>query len=215
MADGHSDPSANKGHKTGKPGVKTRARGRATRARLIEAALALYAIGGESLVTIASVAKRAGVTRRAAYHHFLNHDELRAEMKKWMNDKFKDAESAFDSVDDQIEFLTTLAAEDENLIRSQIMQALNNGARNSPVLTHGFQRFKDKAAHGDLRASIDPEMGAIIGFSAWFGLLLALSLARTDEEKKALADRYHDSLVELYEGGLFDPHASAPPGGRS
>jgi AcrR family transcriptional regulator len=51
-------------------------RSRATRARLLEAAIACLAEGGWAATTVAVVAERAGVSRGAAQHHFPTREAL-------------------------------------------------------------------------------------------------------------------------------------------
>ncbi|CAN5159093.1 hypothetical protein BH20ACT5_BH20ACT5_01850 [soil metagenome] len=55
---------------------QTNARGRRTRAALLAGARALLEEGGFSALTMAAVAERAGVSRRAVYLHFASRAEL-------------------------------------------------------------------------------------------------------------------------------------------
>lgn len=71
-----------------------------TRAAILDAAIELFAEKGITMSTLANIAKKAGVTRGAVYHHFTNKDALIHALKELLFKPFKELERQIDNPDD-------------------------------------------------------------------------------------------------------------------
>ncbi|MFI0357116.1 TetR/AcrR family transcriptional regulator [Actinomadura sp. 9N407] len=83
------------------------ARSRRSRAALLRAARELVESEGVTAVTMAAVAERAGVTRRAVYLHFASRAELISALFDYVNE-VEDIQGRFDPIGDAPDAVTAL-----------------------------------------------------------------------------------------------------------
>ena len=58
-----------------------------TRERILEAVLAAFVEGGDDVLNVAAVARRAGVSRQAVYLHFPNRSALGVAAVRWLDER--------------------------------------------------------------------------------------------------------------------------------
>lgn len=119
-------------------------RSRATRERLLEAAVASLAESGWARTTVATVAARAGVSRGAAQHHFRTRGDLVTAAIRHMTEVRLD------------ELRTTLAAPPEGA--NQTRWALDQlaGLYTSTLFTAALHVWAEAAVDAELRAQVIP-----------------------------------------------------------
>lgn len=181
-----------------------RKNGEATREALIEGAVRLFSEGGAAAVTLSAAARIAGITRRAAYHHFENKGELLATMEQWMEQKLIRVTEGSEEYGDPFWLLAGLAAENEQVIRSHVFDAMVQGAGDNAVIRSVIRQFENFEEKGMLKEGTDKDMAAIVAISSWFGAILAVSLGETPDDKHALAQRFGKTLHRSLFDGIFE-----------
>jgi len=119
-------------------------RSRATRERLLEAAVASLAESGWARTTVATVAARAGVSRGAAQHHFPTRGDLVTAAIRHMTEVRLD------------ELRTTLAAPPEGANRTRWALDLLVGLYTSTLFTAALHVWAEAAVDSELRAQVIP-----------------------------------------------------------
>jgi len=119
-------------------------RSRATRERLLEAAVASLAESGWARTTVATVAARAGVSRGAAQHHFPTRGDLVTAAIRHMTDVRL------------TELRTTLAAPPEGTNRTRWALDLLVGLYTSTLFTAALHVWTEAAVDAELRAQVIP-----------------------------------------------------------
>jgi AcrR family transcriptional regulator len=119
-------------------------RSRATRERLLEAAVASLADSGWARTTVATVAARAGVSRGAAQHHFPTRADLVTAAIRHMTAVRLD------------ELRTTLAAPPEGSNRTRWALDQLVGLYTSTLFTAALHVWAEAAVDAELRAQVIP-----------------------------------------------------------
>jgi AcrR family transcriptional regulator len=119
-------------------------RSRATRERLLEAAVASLAESGWARTTVATVAARAGVSRGAAQHHFPTRGDLVTAAIRHMTEVRLD------------ELRTTVAAPPEGANRTRWTLDLLVGLYTSTLFTAALHVWAEAAVDAELRAQVIP-----------------------------------------------------------
>jgi len=119
-------------------------RSRATRERLLEAAVASLAESGWARTTVATVAARAGVSRGAAQHHFPTRGDLVTAAIRHMTEVRLD------------ELRTTVAAPPEGANRTRWALDLLAGLYTSTLFTAALHVWTEAAVDAELRAQVIP-----------------------------------------------------------
>jgi len=119
-------------------------RSRATRNRLLEAAVASLTESGWARTTVATVAARAGVSRGAAQHHFPTREDLVTAAIRHMTEVRLD------------ELRTTVAAPPEGANRTRWALELLAGLYTSTLFTAALHVWTEAAVDADLRAQVIP-----------------------------------------------------------
>jgi len=119
-------------------------RSRATRERLLEAAVASLAESGWARTTVATVAARAGVSRGAAQHHFPTRGDLVTAAIRHMTEVRLD------------ELRTTVAAPPEGANRTRWALELLAGLYTSTLFTAALHVWTEAAVDAELRAQVIP-----------------------------------------------------------
>lgn len=186
---------------------ETRENGRETRRRMLRAAAQLIAENGDPAVTISAVSEMAGITRRAAYHHFASRDELLAAVREDLNEQlFKSLEGRQDYLEPR-HLLVALAEEDETVLKFHIFEMLNRGLQDNIIYQKICTSLKQQQKQGLIKPEIDIEMFALISMSAaFFGAVNAMSLAKTKTERHRIAQRFLKELERsIRQGSHQDP----------
>lgn len=176
-------------------------RSEATRARLLDAARALFAERGYAAVGTEEIVKRAEVTRGALYHHFADkRDLLRA-------------------VHEGIE--AELAEE----IGAKIAAEAEAGTDARAVLELGARAFLDACERPEIARIALVESPAVLGWSEWreiderYGLGLVIAALEIGMEAGAIRRQptkplAHLLLAAMGEAGMVIAHAGDPAAAR-
>lgn len=139
-------------------------RSRATRERLLEAAVASLAESGWARTTVATVAARAGVSRGAAQHHFPTREDLVTAAIRYMTDVRLD------------EVRGILAAPPEGVDRTRWALDQIAGIYTSALFTAALHVWAEAAVDAGLRAQVIPLERAL----AWEAYRFAVALLDVD-----------------------------------
>ncbi len=178
------------------------ARSRITRQKLITTASKLMVQKGIRSVSVAAVAREAGITRPGAYYHFKSRDELldavRAETDHLL------VRTVTGSMKDEFIYsqAAELAAEDEDTIFLRIQRLLDQGSRDIIIASRkrGFERLKRE---GRLQAGVDAHMAAIISSATIIAAYLAVSQAKQEKRRHQLAKVFGKTIYEhIFHGVL-------------
>lgn len=187
------------------------------REKLLKAALELMADGGSAAVSIAGACRAAGLSRRTAYNHFGDRASLVRAAKSRLEAQLLEATRREVPANAYL-LVAEAAAEDDAFLRSQIHDALEQGARRNKTLRAIIEQFQTLEQEGRLRKGTDPEMAATISFGSWLGAVLAVSLARGKRDKAEIAQRFAKELERSMAYGVFEPDdaqaAEAPRNSR-
>ncbi|MCZ7662271.1 MAG: TetR/AcrR family transcriptional regulator [Thermoleophilia bacterium] len=195
------------------------ARGAQTRARIIEATLALIAESGWKSVTTRSVADKAGVNGALIHYHFGSKKALLAEaLSAVLTNELSGPTDALATGNDfeaglrsAMDYLKTLERRSTNMVvfTEALVQATRDEGMRSWMrdAVHGFHAFTEDAlsaaqARGQLAPSLDSRGTALI----LTALLDGLVLHRLVDPELDL-DRATEALVALLHG-----HPTLPPG---
>jgi AcrR family transcriptional regulator len=125
-------------------GLPKQDRSRATRERLLEAAVASLAESGWARTTVATVAARAGVSRGAAQHHFPTRGDLVTAAIRHMTEVRLD------------ELRAIVAAPPEGANRTRWALDLLAGLYTSTLFTAALHVWTEAAVDAELRAQVIP-----------------------------------------------------------
>lgn len=181
-----------------------------TREAILKAARTLLAKDGPEGISLSEVAQLAGVNRGTAYQHFRTREKLIEATADWVSDKmfrmlFGDPETIgvrrVEQVDiaDMMERLTTFAMDNPELGRIWLLQLLSSPDPAADPFWREFAGSLDRFVETDLASvGVDAEVLSIISLA---GALLwpvwARSHAKSEQERRALADRYVQELLRL------------------
>lgn len=160
-------------------GLPKQDRSRATRERLLEAAVASLAESGWARTTVATVAARAGVSRGAAQHHFPTRGDLVTAAIRHMSEVRLG------------ELRATLAAPPEGSNRTRWALDQLVGLYTSTLFTAALHVWTEAAVDAELRAQVIPLERAV----AWEAYRLAVVLLDVDGD---------DPRVRTVVSGILD-----------
>jgi AcrR family transcriptional regulator len=180
--------------------VASRAQGRETRQRLIQAATESFVKLGYEPTSLNAVAKSAGVTRQALLHYFPSKAELLSAVLDQAERDFR--QHGWESETANVGFADGLVAilernRQEAGLSSLYAVAVVAGVHEGGAL-HDFVRERERRVHRDMRAAVEHEQAA--------GRL------RTDMDADTLATALRAVFNGLVIQGLLEPDAdlSAP-----
>jgi AcrR family transcriptional regulator len=194
--------------RTGRDSRALRRDGLVTRDRLLATAIELTAEKGEAAVTLANVARRAGVTRGTAYHHFSSRQSLLEEMNANLEQQLLKLAGKDHHFRNPYGLALRLAVENESIIRSRIYRILDQGPLADPRTVNLLARFSELEAEGQLRPGIDPQSAALISAALDFAGAMAIAMGSTAEERRMLANRLSDTWHEVLVQGVMSPDRS-------
>ena len=179
-----------------------------SRKTLLSAARELFAEKGPEAVTVAAVAKRAGLNRSTTYQHFRNRDELLAAVGANFASELRDLLREPRPFGEQIDFFVHYFHERPDIARLWIYDLLAE-KKSQPSGWADYQSSLARlAASKRSQDGIDAEMLGVIGMtSALVWSLMARQ--RTEDEQTALAEteRFATELKRLFLFGALRPEA--------
>lgn len=208
------------------------ARAEATRGKIMDAAVDLFAGAGYGVTDLAAIIKRAGVTKGAFYYHFESKEDIAAaiiaEAGSRIEQAFSDARDSSPSALRNLILGTFEVAHLKradklvrigNLLAQSLSQVGNAGRRVFPEWVPAFvASVKEVAAQGDLRPDVTPEdAGETIYVTVLGGQLLTDALGDDPLARltrgwtvlidaivpEKLAPHFHDCLDQI--GAQFAP----------
>ena len=200
------------------PRTGTKRDPRGTRERILEAAREILAQDGKEGMSVAQVARRAGVNRGTPYHHFRTREALIDATAAWVSEKlyraaFGDPEVArrqpVETIDTQAltEHIVEFAMENPELGRAWLIELLSSQKAASDKFwlqyVSNFQKFADT---GLAQPGIDVEVVSIIMLAAMFlWPVWVRTLAGTAEERHHMAKRLSREILRFSLHGAMRP----------
>jgi AcrR family transcriptional regulator len=184
---------------------------RQSRTALLEAARKLFAERGPEALTVAAVARRAGLNRSTAYQHFRTRDQLVRAVGRAFADEVGAMFREPRRFGEQVDFFAHYFTEHPDIARFWMFQLLS-GAGDDPAGWDDYVAALDKLSHSPRgREGIDAEMLGIIGMtSAMVWSLMARQRADgTDgeDEVRQQTSRFARELKRLFLYGALRPEA--------
>lgn len=196
------------GAKPRRPKSRRRSDGELTRSRLLAAGIELMAEGGPAAVTLVAAARRAGVSRGTAHHHFEGRAALLEEVKAGIGAELLKLAGREHHFQNPFGLALRLAVEDQSIVRSRIYRILEDGPHRDARTLNLLSRLADMEACGELRDGIDGRSAALISAALDFAGLMAMDLARTIEERRELTRRLSETWRLMFtRGALRTPPA--------
>jgi AcrR family transcriptional regulator len=192
----------------------------ATRHAILEASSSLFAQQGADSVSVSAVANLAGLNRGTAYQHFPSREELIAATIEWVSMRMFRAvygdpqtigERRVEEVDvpETMHRLSVFAMENAELCRSWLLQILASENPAADPFWREFQGSLERFAQTELaQDNIDSEAMSVLVLSGVFlWPVWVRSHAKTDEERRRLANRMTRELLRLCLFGSMNPAA--------
>lgn len=186
-----------------------RADAQESRATLLQAARELVAERGMDGLTVVAVAQRAGLNRSTAYQHFRTRDELIDAVRSEFGREVRRIFSEPRQIGDQIDFFVHYFRDNPDIARMWMFRMLSD---HDETETRGWgdyvtalERLGRSPRSQD---GIDAEMLGVIGMtSALVWSLMARNRSSSDEEARALGERFARELKRLFLHGALRPEA--------
>lgn len=205
-----------------------------TRANILKAALSLFSSQGVSGTTLTEVANKAGVTRGAIYWHFDNKDHLLQALWEQLILPYENIAQLGERLDEhdplgrlQEMHRTVLADLIEDTTTRQLFQIwmdrgnLGSADRNESDIEESERRQKSllrienilrgAVAKGQLPASFDARIGALLLFTFMEGMVSALLLNPKNATAKQDVAQMIDALFFMLSEGN-NPYLTTSPG---
>jgi AcrR family transcriptional regulator len=181
-----------------------------TRELILEAAREVLAKDGKEGLSVAEVAKRAGVNRGTAYQHFQTREELIEATAAWVSDKlyqavFGDAATARDQPVETIDVeavnqqLAAFAMANPELGRVWLFEVLSSKRPSNDPFWRQYESNIARFAKTDLaQPGIDSEVVSILILAASFlWPVWARAHARTAKERQQMQERFTREVLRL------------------
>lgn len=192
----------------------------ATRNAILDASSSLFAQQGADSVSVSAVANLAGVNRGTAYQHFPSREELIEATIEWISmqmfravygDPATIGERRVEEVDvpQTMHRLSVFAMENAELCRSWLLQILASENPAADPFWREFQGSLERFAQTELaQDNVDSEAMSVLVLSGVFlWPVWVRSHAKTDEERRRLANRMTRELLRLSLFGSMNPAA--------
>jgi len=193
--------------KARRPKSRRRSDGELTRSRLLAAGIELMAEGGPSAVTLVAAARRAGVSRGTAHHHFESRAALLEEVKAGIGVELLKLAGREHHFQNPFGLALRLAVDDQSIVRSRVYRILEEGPQRDARTVNLLSRLADMESAGELRDGIDGRSAALISAALDFAGLMAMDLARSVEERRELTWRLSETWRLMFTHGAL----RAPP----
>jgi AcrR family transcriptional regulator len=186
-----------------------------TRAKLLQATIALLAEKGPDALSVKEAARIANVSRGVAYQHFEDRDHLLREAKTWISDRLSEFAVALDpaSLEEQVKQVARLVLNNREASKLLVADALAGGglAAEHPLYKLVTQMLEDFKAGGDARSDIDVEVLSFIMLGT-VATIIMLSRLGKEGNVDSLAERFTAEWTRILRHGIFAEGKSRPTG---
>lgn len=188
-----------------------------TREAILEAAREVLAQDGKEGLSVAQVAKRAGVNRGTAYQHFQTREQLIEATAAWVSDKLYEAVFGDSTVVPAAnlhpnaqtisERVAEFAMENPALGRVWLFELLSSRRPASDRFWHQYESNIEQFAKTEFaQPDIDTEVVSLLSLmGAFLWPVWARAHARTPKERRQLAQRFSGELLRLSLHGTMRP----------
>ena len=179
-----------------------------SRKTLLAAARELFAEHGPEALTVAAVAKRAGLNRSTTYQHFKNRDELLIAVGKDFATETRDLLRESRPIGEQIDFFVRYFRERPDIARLWIFDLLDENQRQAGGWLEYVGSLERLARSNKSQKGIDAEMLGVIGMtSALVWSLMARKRNENEEDAELETRRFATELKRLFLYGALKPEA--------
>lgn len=181
---------------------------RSSRSALVKAARELVAEHGAEALTVAAVARRAGLNRSTAYQHFKSREQLLDAVGEAFSSELRRLFSESRGFGDQVDFFVSYFSEHADVARIWMFRLLNDQSVAAPGWADYVNAMERLAESSRSQENIDPEMLAIIGMTSALVWSL-LSRQRTSDPRVQASEtaRFARELKRLFVYGALRPEA--------
>lgn len=194
-----------------KPGARAlRSDAKQSRKNLLAAARGLFSERGPEALTVAAVAKRAGLNRSTTYQHFKNRDELLLAVGATFARETQEVLREPRAIGEQIDFFVHYFHERPDIARLWVFDLLaQNESLNRSAGWLGYVDSLERlAASPKSQDGIDAEMLGVIGMtSALVWSLMARQRTGDPEIARSETERFATELKRLFLYGALRPEA--------
>jgi AcrR family transcriptional regulator len=181
-----------------------------TREAILEAAREVLAQDGKEGLSVAEVAKRAGVNRGTAYQHFQTREQLLEATAAWVSDKlfqavFGDPETV--TVEAVHEHLAAFAMENSALARVWLFEVLSSKRpANDRFWRQYASKFEKFAKTEYAQPGMDVEVLSVLFLAGSFiWPVWARAHGRTAKERREMSERFSREVLRLTLHGTLRP----------
>jgi AcrR family transcriptional regulator len=179
-----------------------------SRKTLLAAARALFAEKGPESLTVAAVAKRAGLNRSTTYQHFRNREELLAAVGANFASELRDLLREPRPFGEQIDFFVHYFHERPDIARLWIFDLLAEKKSQASGWSEYTGSLSRLAGSSKSQDGIDAEMLGVIGMtSALVWSLMARQRSQDEASAHAETERFATELKRLFLFGALRPEA--------
>jgi AcrR family transcriptional regulator len=177
------------------------------RTALLKAARALVSERGAEALTVAAVARRAGLNRSTAYQHFKDREQIVAAVSEAFGAEVRQVFSEPRELGEQIDFFVDYFSTNPDVARIWVFRMLTGGeSHNAPGWTDYLSAMERLARSSRSQDGIDAEMLGIIGTtSALVWSLLMRQRSDDPDEQRADTSRFARELKRLFMYGALRP----------
>ncbi|WP_372747635.1 TetR/AcrR family transcriptional regulator [Litorivivens sp.] len=163
-----------------------------THSDLLETAVKLISEKGIEALSMAELARAAGINRTTVYYHFKGRDELIREVKCWSSEKLAEAFNTGRSQQERIDFITRFVLENPQLIKLWIDDLVSEGDirdcyPNWDKLVNGISEHFRQSGEGDGDAEV---YSVIMLTSAIIGPHVFRHRVERDENIDSVVERF-------------------------
>ena len=172
------------------------ARSRITRQKLISTAFKLIAQKGVKSLSVAAVAREAGITRPGAYYHFSDRDALLEAVRNETDRQLVRTVAGSKTDENLYTQAADLTAADEDMVFLRIQRMLDQGC-DDLIISSRQRGIKRLQREGHLQANVDADMAAIISSSTLISSFLVITEFKQKNQKHKQAKIYGKTIHDL------------------
>lgn len=172
------------------------ARSRITRQKLISTAFKLIAQKGVKSLSVAAVAREAGITRPGAYYHFSDRDALLEAVRNETDRQLVRTVAGSKTDENLYTQAADLTAADEDMVFLRIQRMLDQGCDDLIISSRqrGIERLERE---GHLQADVYADMAAIISSTTLISSFLVIREFKQKNQKHKQAKIYGKNIHDL------------------
>ena len=177
------------------------------RAALLKAAQALVSERGAEALTVAAVARRAGLNRSTAYQHFKDREQIVSAVSEAFGAEVQQIFSEPRELGEQIDFFVDYFSTHPDLARIWMFRMLTGGERDHAPGWGDYASAMERLARSSRsQDGIDAEMLGIIGMtSALVWSLMNRQRTQDPDEQRSETARFAHELKRLFMYGALRP----------